>query len=61
MECRLKRVVEWLCVYQSVQPVMDVCLKLWVIQDSTCEAKQDTDGLFQRLERTRLGFAARTI
>lgn len=48
-------------VYQSVQPVMDVSLKLCVIQDSPCEAEQDADGLFQGLKRTRLCLAARTI
>lgn len=48
-------------VYQSVQPVMDVSLKLGVIQDSTCEAEQDADGFFQGLKRTRLGVAARKL
>lgn len=48
-------------VYQSVQPVMDVALKLGVIQDSTCEAEQDADGFFQGLKRTRLGLAARKL
>lgn len=44
--------------YQPFQPLMDICLELCVIKDSPGEAKQDTDGLFQRLERTRLGLAS---
>lgn len=49
------------CVYQSLQPEVDICLELRIIKDSTREAKQDTDCLFERLEGTRLCLAARTI
>lgn len=48
-------------IYQSIQPVMDVCLKLCVIQESTCEAEQDADGFFQGLKGTKLCLAARVI
>lgn len=48
-------------MYQSLQPVMDVCLELCVIEDSACEAEQDTYGHFQRLERAGLSLAAGTF
>lgn len=33
---------------------MGVCLKLCVIQNSSCETKEDADGLFQGLKGTSL-------
>lgn len=39
-----------LCVYQSLQPEVDVCLELRVVQDSPCEAEENTDALLQREE-----------
>lgn len=48
-------------IYQSVQPVMDIRLKLCVIQDSANKAEKDADGLLQGLEGTRLSLAARVI
>lgn len=48
-------------IYQSFKPVMDICLKLCVLQDSASEAEEDADGLLQGLEGTRLCLAARVI
>lgn len=53
------RVNMW--IYQSLKPVMDICLKLCVVQDSASEAEEDADGLLQGLEGTRLCLAARVI
>lgn len=48
-------------IYQSFKPVMDIRLKLCIIQDSASEAEEDADGLLQGLEGTRLCLAARVI
>lgn len=48
-------------LYQSLQPAVDVCLKLCVVKDSSCEAKEDADGLLERLKGTSLRPPARVI
>lgn len=58
MVCECVRAVNY---YQCFQPVMDICLELRVIEDSSCETKEDTDGIFQWLNGTRLSLACWTI